>query len=133
MTVELACLFWATAMLFLLICVQGATVPLVQGFAWGLGPRDETRERSVFQRRMDRIVANHLEGLAVFAGLVTTGHLAGISTPATEAGAVTFLAARGAFAAVYAFGIPYLRSAAWGIGAIALLTMAAAIGSAALG
>jgi uncharacterized MAPEG superfamily protein len=109
--------------------VLGASVLPVHGFARGLGPR----ERSVFQRRMDRLVASHVEGLAVFAALVTVGHLAGISTPATEAGAVAFAAARGAFAAVYALGIPCLRSAVWGVGAAALPVMAAAIGSAALG
>lgn len=127
MAIELHCLFWASLLLLVLVSVQGATVPVVQGFAWGLGPRDAPRERTRFQRRMDRVVANHIESLAIFAGLVTVGQLAGISTEGTQAGAALFLAARIAFAALYAAGVPYLRSLAWGAGTLGLLVLAAEI------
>lgn len=133
LSIELACLFWSTVLLFAIIAVQGATVPVVQGFGWGLGSRDEPRDRTVFQRRLDRIVANHIEGLTVFAALVVVAHLAGISTGLTETAAVLFLIGRIGFAALYAAGVPYLRSIAWGVSATGTLLLAFAIGGAALG
>jgi len=133
MTVELAALFGASLLLLVLLMVQGALTPAVQGFAWGLGARDEPRERSVLQRRFDRIVANQIEALAVFAGLVVVATLAGVSTPATEAGAVLFLAGRVGFAAVYAAGLPYVRSLLWGIATLGLLMIAWAVATAAPG
>ena len=127
MTTELICLFWASVLLFAIIAWQGALTPLTQGFAWGLGSRDEPREPSVLQGRLRRVLANHIEGTVVFASLVLVAHLAGISNGMTQTGAILFVAARALFVPVYAAGIPYLRSVVWGAGTIGLIMMMIAI------
>ena len=130
MSVELQSLFAVVFILFILLFVQGGLVPATHGFKWGLGPRDEPRAPSVLQGRMSRIVANHLEGMAMFAPLVLIVELAALSSPLTAAGAVTFAAARAAFAVIYVLGVPVLRSIAWGVALIGLGMMAVAIAGA---
>lgn len=125
MTIELQSLLGTAFILFALLAVQGTLAPLTHGLRWGLGPRDEARAPSVLQGRMNRIIANHLEGMAMFAPLVLVAHLAGISTPMTQWGAALFVVSRALFAVVYAFGVPVLRSAIWG-GSVAGLIMIAA-------
>lgn len=114
MPVELQSLLGSALILFALLSVQGTLAPLTHGLGWGLGPRDEPRTPSVLQGRMNRIIANHLEGMAMFAPLILVAHLAGVSTPLTQLGAALFVVSRALFAVVYAFGIPVLRSLVWG-------------------
>lgn len=121
MTFELTMLFWAAVTLFVLLAVQGSLTPLTQGLSWGLGARDEPRELSVLQGRMKRVVANHIEGMAVFAVLIMVAHLAGVSTGLTQAGAAMFLGSRILFAVVYAGGLPVVRSLVWSLGAMGLI------------
>lgn len=124
MSIELQSLFGVVGVLLLLLMVQGGLVPAIHGFKWGLGPRDEPRPPTMLQGRMNRIIANHIEGLAMFAPLVLIAHLAGISTPLTQWGAVIFLIARIAFAAIYLVGVPVLRSATWGVALTGLVMVA---------
>ena len=127
MTIELQSLLGAAFILFALLAVQGTLVPLAHGVRWGLGPRDEPRSPSVLQGRMNRIVANHLEGMAMFAPLVLVAHLAGVSTPLTQSGAALFVISRALFAVVYAFGIPVLRSLVWGVSVAGLAMIGAEV------
>ena len=121
MTIELQALFGVSAILLVLITIQGGLVPATHGIKWGLGPRDEPRDPSVMQGRLKRIVANHLEGMAMFAPLVLIAHVIGVSTPITVAGALIFVFARAAFAVIYIMGVPVLRSAAWGVGLLGIM------------
>ena len=121
MSVELQSLFGVAALFLVLLFVQGGLTPIVHGFKWGLGPRDDPRDPSVLQGRMNRIVANHLEGMAIFIPLILIAHLAGISTPITQAGAVIYLIGRIAFAGIYLAGVPVLRSASWAVSLTGLL------------
>lgn len=121
MSIELQALFGAAAIMLTLVLVQGALIPATYGFKWGLGPRDEPREPTAILGRMKRIVANHVEAMAIFVPLILIVYFAGISTPLTQWGAILFVAARAAFAIIYAMGIPVLRSAAWGVGLTGLM------------
>lgn len=127
MTIELQSLLGAAFILFALLAVQGTLAPLAHGLRWGLGPRDEAQTPTVLQGRITRIVANHLEGMAMFTPLIFIAHLAGVSTPMTQLGAELFVIARAAFAVVYALGIPVLRSLIWGVSVAGLLMIAAEI------
>ncbi|NOX84022.1 MAG: hypothetical protein GXP06_13770 [Alphaproteobacteria bacterium] len=115
MSIELQALFGVVVILLVLLSVQGGLVPATHGLKWGLGPRDEPRDPSVLQGRMARIIANHLEGMALFVPLVLIAHLIGLSTPLTQWGAILFVGGRVAFSVVYFLGIPVLRSAMWGV------------------
>lgn len=127
MPIELSMLFAATIVTMLLLFVQGGVTPLAHGFKWGLGPRDEPRTPTILQGRMNRIVANHLEGMMMFIPLILIANLAGISTPLTQWGAMIFVGGRIAFAFVYAAGIPVLRSAVWGVSLAGILMLVAAL------
>ena len=59
---ELQAVVWTTVIIAALIGFQGGLVPIYQGFAWGLGNRDEAREKTDLQLRTARTVANHFEG-----------------------------------------------------------------------
>lgn len=124
MTIEMQALLVVTAVLLASLGVQGGLAPATHGFRWGLGPRDEPRPPSMLQGRMNRIVANTIEGMVLFIPLVFIAYATGISTPLTQTGAVLFAAARIGFAIVYAIGIPVLRSVVWGVGLVGLLMMA---------
>lgn len=109
------------------MAVQGALTPVTKGFGWGLGARDEPRDISALQGRMKRTVANHIEGLVLFASLVLIALLAGISSSITQTGAMVFVAARIAFAVFYILGIPVVRSVFWGGSVLGLLMIASAV------
>jgi len=120
MTIELQALIGVAVTLFALVIIQGALVPIYQGFGWDLASRDEPREPTVLQGRMKRIVANHIEGMVIFAALIVTAHLAGVSSGLTEAGSVIFLISRVLFALIYMIGLPVIRSLVWGGSALGL-------------
>ncbi|MEM8987807.1 MAG: MAPEG family protein [Pseudomonadota bacterium] len=130
MTPELEALFAATAILLIVLAVQGALTPVKQGLKWGLGPRDEPRDLSVLQGRAARVVANHMEAMALFTPLALIVHLGDLSSGLTAAGAWIFVAARALFALVYLMGVPVVRSLVWGVGVAGLLMVATPIVSA---
>ena len=121
MSVELQALFGVATIMLALVLFQGALIPATYGFKWGLGPRDEPREPTALIGRTKRIVANHVEGMAMFVPLILIAHFSGISTPLTQWGAIVFVAGRAAFAVIYMLGVPVLRSAAWGVAFTGLL------------
>ncbi len=124
MTQELCALLASVGLLFAVLMAQGALVPAVHGLRWGLGPRDDARPPSVAQGRFNRIVANSIEALAMFAPLVIIAHLAEVSTHVTRLGAALFVIGRFGFAIAYAAGVPVVRSLFWGVGLLGTLMIA---------
>ena len=127
MTVELWSVVGLSAVLIVLITIQGSIVPLIHGLGWGLGNRDEPRDPSVFHQRVTRTIANHMEGMAVYVPLALIAGLGGLSNSLTVLGAEIFLAARIAFAILYVIGVPYLRSLSWGVATIGLFVVLAGL------
>ena len=130
MSFELQATVWTSLILFALLLFQGALVPVVQGFGWGLGSRDAPRDATVLQGRAARTVANQMEGMMLFVPLVLVAHLAGISTGLTVWGAALYLGGRVLFAPLYLFGVPVLRSAAWGVSVTGIVLIAYELGMA---
>nr|WP_070958458.1 MAPEG family protein [Hyphomonas sp. Mor2] len=114
MSFELQMVVGSVAILLALLVLQGTLVPLNQGFGWGLGSRDSKQELTDMQGRAGRTVANHIEGMLLFVPLVMVVELASLSSPLTVWGAGIYLVGRLAFAPLYLFGVPYLRSLVWG-------------------
>ncbi len=127
MTVELQAVVAATAILFVSIAFQGVLVPATHGLKWGLGPRDEPRTPSKMQGRAARVVANHLEAIAMFAPLALVAHAYGVSTAMTHWGAALFVIGRVGFTATYLLGVPAARSAFWGVGMLGTLLIGVAL------
>lgn len=115
MAFELQMVAAATFILFVLLMGQGALVPINQGLGWGLGSRDEAKERTGLQARYSRTIANHIEGMSLFVPLALVVVLADLSSTLTVWGAGIYLVGRLAFAPLYLLGVPYLRSLAWGV------------------
>lgn len=85
--------------------------------------RDEQRQLSGVPARLQRAFQNQIEGLVLFAAAAVAVTLGGASSPITEACAVAYIAARVIFVPLYWFGIPWLRTIAWGVGFAATIVM----------
>ena len=103
--------------LLLLYGLQG-TDTILNAAAWGLGARDEERERSAVSARAVRTVRNQIEAMMAFVPLVLVAQHVGISNQLTIWGAGLFLGARVLFVPLYLLGVPYLRTLVWGAGYI---------------
>lgn len=88
-------------------------------------PRDvpPARALSKLTGRMQRALNNHFEALILFTIAVVVVTLSNQSSLATQAAAWTYLAARILYVPAYAFGWTPWRSAIWGVGLIATVTM----------
>ena len=123
MAVELQVLGWAVLLAAVQLVLYAVPANLQLGPDYTAGPRDERRELTGVAGRLHRAFLNHVEGLVLFTGAVVVVVVGHASTPATEAGAATYLAARVLYVPAYAGGIPYLRSAIWAVGFGATLSM----------
>ena len=111
----------------MLVIAQALTGAVQLGFLYGLGSRDEVKERSVFLRRIDRTVANHNQALLLFLLLAAVALGLSIESALLSMGATVFLIARVLFILLYFMGIPYLRTLSWAAGIVGLIMMLAAI------
>lgn len=95
------------------------------GPAYTSGPRDRppSRQMSVLTGRLQRAMNNHFEALILFTLAVVVVTLGQQSTPTTQTAAWTYLAARILYVPAYAAGLRPWRSAIWGVGFFATLTM----------
>ena len=88
-------------------------------------PRDVPPPRPISKRtaRLQRAMNNHFEALILFTIAVLVTTLSNQSTQLTQYAAYTYLGARILYVPAYAFGWVPWRSAIWGIGFTATLTM----------
>ena len=95
------------------------------GVAYTSSPRDTPPPRplSTLTGRMQRAMNNHFEGLILFTLAVVVVTLGNQSTETTQYAAWTYLGARILYIPAYAFGWRPWRSAIWGIGLAATVTM----------
>ena len=121
MAIELQAVIGAALILFLIVGIQGALVPLNQGFGWGLGSRDEAKSKTALQGRAARTVANHIESMCIFVPLALVVIIADLASPLTAWGAGLYIVGRIAYAPLYLLGVPYLRSAAWAVSVTGIL------------
>ena len=121
MTLELELLIWATvlALIQMLIALLGAIAQV--GLAALVGNRENLTAIDGWAGRAQRAHRNMLESLTIFAALVLVAQVAGKSNAVTALGAQLFFWSRLAYAPVYVIGIPWLRTALWGISFVGLL------------
>lgn len=132
MSVELTMLTYAVGLLFVLVFLQTLVGIRAQGAVPLANSRDDLPPPSGFHARMKRVVDNHREGLTIFAPLVLTAALAGISNGTTVLGAQLFLYSRVVHAALYVLGVPIVRPLAWAVGIVGTgMVFAALVGWAA--
>jgi|TARA_B100001971_G_C17857527_1_gene366622 uncharacterized MAPEG superfamily protein len=123
MTIELSMLFWAVVLTFGQMLVAVLLAMLQVGLPALVGNREDVVETAV-AGRAKRAHRNMLENLVLFAALVLVVQVAGLNDTNTALGAQIFVYARLAHAVIYLIGIPWLRTAAWGISAVGLVMVA---------
>ncbi len=112
-SVEIAYLALAGALLLVHIAAQAVLLTRELGSEYNAGPRDEQRLVSGVAGRAERALRNYLETFPLFAALVLAVTVAGKADGWTAAGAALYFWARVAYLPLYLAGIPYLRSVAW--------------------
>ncbi len=90
-------------------------------------PDPVARPDPAWADRARRAHANAVENLVVFAPLVLTAAVVGVSTPVTVLAAQVYLGARLVHYGVYTLGIPVVRTLAFGVGVAATLAIAVAL------
>ena len=117
---ELTLLVCAVLLTFvqMLIAVTGATLQV--GLPTLAANREGFAPCTGWAGRAARAHHNMLENLVLFAALVLVAVTAGKTNATTLLGAQIFVWARLAYAAVYLAGIPWLRTAVWGVSVVGL-------------
>lgn len=100
-TVTMTALFWVPYILNRLL-EQG-----IPNALWD--PEGRTETKHAWAERMMRAHDNAIENLAIFAPLVLTAHVMGVSTHATETACMVYFYARLAHYLVFTFKVPVLR------------------------
>ena len=116
MTIELKILAWAVALGLAQIAIAATFSTIQRGVSWNTSARDVApAPLTGVGGRFERAYRNMLETFPFFAAAV----LAVVATQHTSAhtalGAELYLGARLLYVAIYAAGIPYLRTIVWSV------------------
>lgn len=98
----------------------------LRGLAWGVGPQDDQPADTLVLGRARRAHENIKENLPVFLVVATLTLVTGTSAAALT-GAMIWVIARALYLPLYLFGVPWLRTLAFGISLIGLLLMIVAL------
>jgi uncharacterized MAPEG superfamily protein len=98
------------------------------GIGYNMGSRDAPAPpmRPV-TARLQRAQANLFETLPLFAAAVLVAHVGGRESSETVLGCQMFLAGRLLYLPLYAFGVPVVRTIAWGVSLAGLIMIVKAI------
>ena len=100
-----------------------ANMELGTGYTSSARDRPPSRQLSPRTARLQRAMNNHFEALILFTLAVVVVTLSGQSSTVTQIAAWVFFAARILYVPAYAYGWRPWRSAIWGVGFFAILTM----------
>jgi uncharacterized MAPEG superfamily protein len=121
MSLELTLLIWSVALTFIqmLVATSGAT------FYFGLpelaGNREDLLPATGWGGRAQRAHHNMLESLVLFAVLILVTEITNKNSAMTGLGAQLFFWARAAYAIIYVIGLPWVRTAVWGVSVAGLI------------
>lgn len=121
MTLELKLLVWSTVLTSIQMVVALLAAIAQVGFLRLIGNRENLPALEGLAGRAQRAYRNMLDSLVVFATLVLVAQLAGKTNAATALGAQLFFWGRLAYAPAYVIGVPWLRTALWGVSFVGLL------------
>lgn len=128
MTVELTYLALTLVLALVQILAAGGARTAELGVKWNAGPRDGTpAPPGPLAGRLIRAQANLFETLPLFIAAVLAAQVAGETGTLTRLGVQLYFFGRLAYVPIYALGIPYLRSAVWGVATVGLILIIAAL------
>ena len=120
MTPELTYLVWSAVLTFVLVLISVSGATLQVGLPTLAGNREGLPEMESWAGRAERAHRNMLESLILFAVLVLVARAANVSNAMTVLGAQLFFWGRVGHAVLYIAGIPWARTAAWGVSVVGL-------------
>ena len=121
MPLELSYLVATVILYIVMIVVQATLANLENKPADMAGSRDGITDKGVMLGRARRANANMVEAMLMFVPLVLVAYMTDSLNEMTQLGAGLFLAARIAYAPIYWFGIPGLRTLVWFAGVVGIL------------
>ncbi|MEO0636863.1 MAG: MAPEG family protein [Pseudomonadota bacterium] len=123
MTLDLWALLICMGAFAFAISWQGLHLDWYAGIYHGFSSRDSAPPGidDTLAPRLNRMVRNHVEGLALFTPMVVVAHAANIQTDTMGWAALAYAATRLPYTPAYAFGWTPWRSIIWLVGAGALL------------
>jgi uncharacterized MAPEG superfamily protein len=121
MTIELKLLVWSALLTVALVVISATGAMLQVGLPALAGNRENMPVIEGWAGRAIRAHRNMLENLLLFAIVVITAKLAGVSNASTVLGAQLFFWGRVAHAAIYIAGIAWARTAAFAVSVVGLL------------
>ena len=128
MTTELTYLALTLILALVQVLLPAGARTVEFGLKWNAGARDDTPTSTrPLTGRLERAQANLFETLPLFIAAVLMAHVAGKDGALTLLGAQLYFFGRLAYVPLYAFGVPYVRSAAWGVATLGLMLIIAAL------
>ena len=121
MATELNYLVASIAIYFVMIMVQALFSDKEHGLKHSAGARDNAVDKTLMVQRAKRANANMVESLIIFIPLILVAVITERTNGMTALGAAMFFWGRLAYAPLYWFGVPWLRSGAWFVGIIGLI------------
>jgi uncharacterized MAPEG superfamily protein len=124
MTPALTALAWTLVLALVQILLPAGFRNRETGAVYNTGPRDDPGPPvGKVTGRLRRAQANLYETLPLFGFAVLIAWAADRETHVVDFAAWTYLAARVVYVPLYGFGVPKVRSLAWGVGLLALFVI----------
>ncbi len=125
--IELYILGWTVVLGLVQMLLGSVAARTQQGYAWGMGPRDEASPISGVPARLQRAFDNYMETFPLFAAAMLCCVLLGHTGPLTEIGGWVYLVARSVYVAFYAAGTPIVRTLVWIVAKFGLFAVLASL------
>jgi uncharacterized MAPEG superfamily protein len=125
MTPELMLLAWSLVLALVQILLPPTFRAREVSLSYNAGPRDTPPPTppGIYAGRLYRAQHNLFETLPLFIAAVLIIHVTHLESTLTYWGAMLYFWARVVYVPLYAFGIPYARSAAWFVSLIGLVML----------
>jgi uncharacterized MAPEG superfamily protein len=124
MTPDLKYLLFSTILAFVQVLIAAALANQSVGLPTLAGNREGLGELTGVAGRARRAHLNMMENMVVFTALVLIAAAGGKANAMTAMGAMIFFWARLAYAIIYVAGLPWLRTLAWAVSVIGMVTIA---------
>ena len=122
MTTELTVLAWGCVLALVHIFAAVRVKTRQYGTKWNVGARDEALPPpDPLVGRLARAQANFFETFPIMIAAVLIVSAAGIADRWTGIGAWLWLGGRVAYLPLYALGVPYVRTLAWGVSLVGIV------------
>ena len=122
MTPEISALAWGCVLGIVHIFIAVRFKTRQYGTKWNMGARDEALPPpQPVAGRLARAQANFFETFPIFAAAALALAVTGLSDELSRGGAWMWLAGRIAYLPLYAFGVPVVRTIAFGLSLVGLL------------